>query len=170
MITYNEAFDINHTIYRILLLLHSLKFDSVEFERLRIWDFYMAFPYEIGNVRFGVKPEDRTIKKLFPKKINPYRKITNPRKLYSRMQPYQLTAINKLASYGIIANDHDSVGRVKVVDRHKLIEILENIGIELDSRQSNVMKILTTYFYHMDFYGEGGLKARTKLSEYHYDE
>ncbi|WP_273565869.1 ABC-three component system middle component 5 [Maribacter halichondriae] len=170
MITYNEAFDINHTIYRILLLLNNLKFDSVEYERLRIWDFFMAFPYEIENIRFGVKPEDRDIKKLFPKRDNPYRKITNPRKLFSRMHSYQLTAVSKLAAYGIIANDFDSVGRIRVIDRAKLSEILETRYSELEDRESNVLKILTTYFYHMEFYGESGLKARTKLSEYHYDE
>jgi len=170
MITYNEAFDINHTIYRIMLLFRNLKFDSVEYERVRIWDFFMAFPFEIENVRFGVKPEDRDIKKLFPKRNNPYRKIINPRKLFNRMHSYQLTAINKLASYGIIANDFESVGRIRIINRGKLNEILETIDSELETRESNVLKILTTYFYHMEFYGENGLKSRSKLSEYHYDE
>ena len=36
-------------------------------------------------------------------------------------------------------------------------------------RERNVLKILTTYFYQMEFYGSNGLKARTKLSEYQYD-
>ncbi|MCG2417949.1 hypothetical protein K8089_02865 [Aequorivita sp. F47161] len=170
MITYNEAFDINHTFYRILLLLNKMEQDSVEYERIRIWDFYMAFPYEIENIRFGVKPEDRQIKKLFPKKYNPYRKIINPRKLFERMSPYQLSAFNKLASYGIIDKSFHSTGRINVIDRNKLKLILEDMDISLENRESNVLKILTTYFYNMDFYGNNGLKARTNLSEFKYDE
>ncbi|WP_415376406.1 ABC-three component system middle component 5 [Patiriisocius sp. Uisw_017] len=170
MITYNEAFDLNHTIYRILVLLNHMQYDSVEYERLRIWDFYMAFPYEIEKIRFGTKPEDREIKKLFPKRDNPYRKIINSRKLFERMSPYQLAAFSKLSSYGIIDKSFNSTGRVKVTDRDKLISVISDIDIHLEVRESNVLKILTTYFYHMDFYGSNGLKARTNLSEYHYDE
>ncbi len=170
MITYNEAFDINHTLFRILLLLDNLEPSSVEYERIRIWDFYMAFPYEIENIRFGIKPEDRLIKKLFPKKHNPYKKIINHRKLFERMSPYQLTAFNKLASFGIIDKSFHSTGRIHVIDRDKINSILTELDISLENRERNVLKILTTYFLHMDFYGKNGLKARTNLSEFKYDE
>ena len=130
----------------------------------------MAFTYEIENIRFGVKPEDRQIKKLFPKKNNPYKKIINPRKLFERMSPYQLSAFNKLASYGIIDKSFHLTGRINIVDRGKLKLILEDMDISLENRENNVLKILTTYFYHMDFYGNNGLKARTSLSEFKYDE
>jgi len=169
MIVYNQAFDINHTLYRILLLLNQFKLESLEYERLRIWDFYMAFPFEIGNIRFGTGPNDREIKKIFPKKHNPYRNITNPRKLFSRMHPYQLTAFGKLAALGIIGNDFNSTGRITIINRESLISILSDIDYKLDDREGNVLKILTTYFYQMEFYGNNGLKARTKLSEYQYD-
>ena len=170
MITYNEAFDINHTLCRMLLLLDRLKFDSVEYERLRIWDFYMAFPYEVGKIRFGISPEDREIKKLFPEKINPYRSIVNPRKLYNRMHPYQMIAFGKLAAYSIVGKDYVSTGRINIIDRPKLHAITSDLDLILDDREQNVIKILTTYFYHMDFYGVNGLKSRTRLSEYNYDE
>ena len=169
MIVYNQAFDINHTLYRLLLLLNQFKLDSLEYERLRIWDFYMAFPFEIGNIRFGTDKKDREIKKLFPKKYNPYRDITNPRKLFSRMHPYQLAAFGKLAGLGIIGKDFNSTGRIVINDRETLRHILSDIDYHLDDRERNVLKILTTYFYQMEFYGSNGLKARTKLSEYQYD-
>lgn len=86
------------------------------------------------------------------------------------MHPYQLTAFGKLAAYSIISKDYSTTGRIKILDRNKLQSILDDIDFILEDREHNVLKILTTYFYHMDFYGSKGLKARTNLSEYQYDE
>jgi hypothetical protein len=153
-----------------MLLLDYFKLDAVELERLRIWDYYLAFPDEVSNIRFGVKPEDKEIKNLFPKKINIYNKINNPKKLFARMFPYQMIAIGKLAAYKIVKGDFEETGKVQVINKNKLKKLLRKINYELDAREQNVIKAMTTYFYYMSFYGESGLKSRTSLLEYKYDE
>ena len=51
---YNQAFDLYHTLFRMLHILN--KYDvneKVEVERLRMWDFYLLFPNKIHNIRIG---------------------------------------------------------------------------------------------------------------------
>lgn len=168
MIVYNQAFDIYHTIFRIVSLLNYYKGESLEIERLRIWDFYLAFPREVSNIRFGVKPEDAQIKKIFPKKDNPYQRIINPSKLFGRMQPYQLIAIKTLASYGIVNKDYLVLNRITTVNKELLQEFMGVYG-DYTEREENIIKIMTSYFNLMPLYGNKGLKSRTNLLESRYD-
>lgn len=168
MIIYNQAFDIYHTIFRIVSILNHFKGDSVEVERLRIWDFYLAFPREVSYIRFGVLPEDRQIKKIFPKKDNPYERISNPTKLFGRMKPYQLIAIKTLASYGIINKDYLTLNRINSVNKDLLQDFIKE-NTSFTERENNVIKIMTSYFNVMPLYGTNGLKNRTNLLEYRYD-
>ena len=168
MIVYNQAFDINHTIFRIASLLNYYKDDSLEIERLRIWDFYLAFPREVSNIRFGIKKEDSEIKKLFPEKYNPYEVISNPSKLFGRMQPYQLIAIKTLASYGVINKDYFQLNRITKVNKNLLKDYLDE-NASFSERELNIIKIMTSYFNFMPLYGTKGLKSRTNLLEYKYD-
>ena len=168
MIIYNEAFDIYHCIYRLIAILNHLKNDSVELERLRIWDFYLTFPQEISNIKFGIKPEDRVIKKLFPFKNNPYEKISNTRNVFSKMQPYQLIAIKSLASYGVINKDYLILNKITLINKERLGELVSTYT-DMSDREMNIIKIMTSYFFYMPLYGEGGLKNRTNLLEYKYD-
>ena len=52
MILYNNAFDLYHTIFRILHLLNKVSDDEViEIDRIRIWDYYLLFTNEIFNIK-----------------------------------------------------------------------------------------------------------------------
>ena len=168
MIVYNQAFDTYHCLYRIITILVYYKGETLELERLRIWDFYVAFPREISSIRFGTKPEDRAIKKLFPFKENPYEKIINPKKLFDRMQPYQVNALKTLASLGIINKDFLKLNQIIFLDKGMLKEFYKEFE-ELPEREKNIIKIMTSYFHQMPLYGEKGLKSRTNLIEHRYD-
>ncbi|WP_299160929.1 ABC-three component system middle component 5 [uncultured Tenacibaculum sp.] len=168
MIIYNQAFDIYHTIFRIASLLNRFSGESLEIERIRIWDFYLTFPQEVSKIRFGVKSEDRIIKNLFPSKENPYQAIMNPNKLFVRMQPYQLNAIKTLASYGVINKDYLIANRITNVDKKTLSLLIKDLRENTD-REDNIIKIMTSYFYFMPLYGKNGLKDRTNLLEFRYD-
>jgi len=52
MILYNNAFDLYHTIFRMLHLLSKIEEDKViEIDRIRIWDYYLLFTNEIFNIK-----------------------------------------------------------------------------------------------------------------------
>ena len=71
---YTPAFDTFNTIYRMLHILS--RFDTepyVEVERMRIFDYYLLFPYRAHKIR--LKPEEvefrTSLKQFVTSKANP---------------------------------------------------------------------------------------------------
>ncbi len=59
MIVYHQAFDLYHTAYRMIqLLTYFERGESVEIDRLRIWDYYLLFPIEIQRIKFSVEEKE----------------------------------------------------------------------------------------------------------------
>lgn len=50
MLIYNQAFDIYHTMFRLMLLTKYIN-SVVEIEKLRILDFYLTFPGELRHFK-----------------------------------------------------------------------------------------------------------------------
>src|SRR6218665_3061037 len=102
MIVYNQAFDLYHTIFRLIHFLNKFENQTVlEIERVRIWDFYLLFPSKIHEIRLKQSESDiKKIRKEFIKDSNnPYEKITENRKVFEKIKPYQQAALNCIASY-----------------------------------------------------------------------
>ena len=104
---YNPAFDPSNGIYRMLNILKHFDADEcIEVDRLRIYDFYLLFPYKAYRIRLQ-KTETRFKKLLHQyvadKKENPYNKVTNDRRLFHQLQRYLLplhpeTSLNELVN------------------------------------------------------------------------
>lgn len=102
---YVPAFDPFHTIFRMLYILK--RFDgneTVEVDRLRIYDFYLLFPYLANKI--SLKSDEKQLKdsrrKYIPNKFTPYNYISNSHRIFERLRPYQMIALSHLASYGLI--------------------------------------------------------------------
>ena len=83
MIIYHQAFDLYHTVYRMVQLLSYFKRkDYVELDRLRIWDYYLLFPNKISNITLKREEKDikALIKNLIVRDSNPYEEIQDDRK------------------------------------------------------------------------------------------
>ena len=172
MIVYNQAFDMYHTIFRFLQLLN--RFDGevvIEVERLRIWDFYMLFPNKIHTIY--LKQEESDLKKLLKQFVkenkNPYEIIAEDRKVFEKIKPYQLSALNSIASYGIIDKSVLNQQRILITNKDLLNEFINNFE-ELPATEKNIISFMTGHFYQMSMFGKNGLKQRTKLMESKYDE
>jgi hypothetical protein len=171
MIVYNQAYDLYHTIFRFLQFLN--RFDSndlIEIEKLRIWDFYLLFPSKIHSIRLKKSESDiRQLKKRFIKDSNnPYERITEDRKVFEKLKPYQLAALNCIASYGIIDKSILNQHRISIINKDVLTDFVENYE-ELSSKEKNVISLMTSHFNQLSLFGIDGLKNRTKLMESKYD-
>lgn len=171
MILYNNAFDLYHTIFRLLHLLNkSAPSKRTEVDRLRIWDFYLLFPSQI----FTIKPKRHEkefkdlIKELKIKKENPYQKVYDQRKTLEKIRPYQMAALGCLASYKIIDKELLVEGIVSVTSDEILKSYVNSMG-NLSPREINIITIVTSVFYDISLTGENGLKVRTDLIESKYD-
>ncbi|MCB0278525.1 MAG: hypothetical protein KDD94_03435 [Calditrichaeota bacterium] len=171
MIVYHPAFDLYHSVYRFIqILTHMDSYDTIEIEKIRIWDFYLLFPEKLHS--FKLKNIEKEIRQIIfntiPSSKNPYEEIDNNRKVFEKIKPYQMSALKSLASYGIINRDYlakNSVNRLSKDDMIKYANILDQIS----ERELSVLKILNTYFFKIAVYGRFGLKDRSQLLESRYD-
>lgn len=171
MIVYNQAFDLYHTIFRLLHFLNKFENQTIlEIERVRIWDFYFLFPSKIHEIRLKQDESDiRKIRKDFIKDSNnPYERITDNRKIFEKIRPYQQAALNCIASYGIIDKLSLNQQMISIINKDILIEFVNNFE-ELTPKERNVIALMTTHFNKVSLFGTDGLKNRTNLIESKYD-
>lgn len=171
MIVYHPAFDLYHSVFRMLqILIHFNKSEYVELDRLRIWDFYLLFPNKMHSITLNRTEDDikGMIKKYIPKKDNPYELFLDNRKMFEKIKPYQLHAIKCLVSYNIIDKEYLKTNKIKIISKENLTKYVSKFE-ELDAREKNVITLLTSHFYLMSLYGDNGLKDKTKLLESRYD-
>ncbi|MDP4285427.1 MAG: hypothetical protein Q8891_13455 [Bacteroidota bacterium] len=171
MIVYNQAFDLYHTIFRFLQFLNKFENGSlIEVERLRIWDFYLLFPNKTHDIR--LKQNEGDIRKIRREYIkysdNPYERVTEDRKIFEKIKPYQLAALNCIASYGIIDKASLNQQRVSIINKEILTQFINNFD-KLSPKELNVIALMTSHFNQMSLFGTDGLKDRTKLMESRYD-
>ena len=172
MILYNNAFDLYHTIFRMLHLLSKIEDDKViEIDRIRIWDYYLLFTNEIFNIkpRKNKKEYNQLLKELNIKKNNPYQQIYDQRKTLEKIKPYQLSALNCLASYNIIDKEYLLKEEVKINSFDLLKRYTQSAG-DLSDREKNIITIMTSFFRDISLIGNNGLKERSNLMESKYDE
>ena len=151
---YVPAFDPFHAIYRMLNILK--RFDGnemVEVDRLRIYDFYLLFPFQANKNSL---------------KITPYNYISNSRRLFERLRPCQMIALSHLASYGLIDPKMQLQQKVSVADADKMQQVMSQLD-EMSPEESNVLSWLMLSFRNTPLNGVDGLKHRTKLIESKYD-
>ena len=166
MILYNNAFDLYHTI------LSKIEKDKViEIDRIRIWDYYLLFTNEIFNIkpRKNKKEYNQLLKELNIKKNNPYQQIYDQRKTLEKIKPYQLSALNCLASYNIIDKEYLLKEEVKINSFDLLKRYTQSAG-DLSDREKNIITIMTSFFRDISLIGNNGLKERSNLMESKYDE
>ena len=171
MIVYQQAFDLYHTMYRMIKLLAHFKYgEFVEIDRLRIWDYYLLYPNKMGLMKLKTTEKDvkTLIKEFIVRERNPYELIINDRKMFEKIKPYQLTAIKCLASHGIINKDYLSLNRITPVDKDIFAKYAEDLQ-QLSAQEKNTISLLTSHFYQMPLNGDDGLKYKSSLLESKYD-
>lgn len=171
MITYNPAFDLYHCIFRMMHILGRLDDeDCLEVDKIRIWDFYILYPFKTYSITIRRKEDElRSLREKFIEKDkNPYEYRGDDRKLFDRLQPYQMTALSSLVSYGIIDKESFLKKEIKVSNRDALNNFLENTD-SLSSTAKNALSFLSIFSKSMTMLGVNGLKNRTHLMESKYD-
>lgn len=171
MIIYNQAFDLYHCIFRILNFLNRFNpSDIIEVDKLRIWDFYFLFPNKVYDIRLKQNESDiRKLRKQYIKQTNnPYEIIFEERKIFEKLKPYQLSALNCIASYGIVNKEMLTQQRITIENKELLNEYISKFG-ELSPKERNVISLMTSHFYNISLFGKDGLKSRTNLMESKYD-
>ena len=165
MLIYNPAYDVYHTMFRVLQLLDKMG-EQVEIEKIRILDFYLVFPSELLEIKSfrGF----RKYAKYLNEEVNKYERVINAKRLFYKMESIQLEAIKGLISYGLLDSEAFKNGRLQRTSLEVSDELNSQIK-DANSRNMNLISLLTGPLASIDLYGRLGLKERTNLLEFKYD-
>jgi len=166
-IAFQPAFDVYHTEFRMLRLLHFVDIKKWHADQLRILDFYLLYFFRLGDVRLS-RPL-ASLKKLARSFEGvSYEIQPNDKLLFFRMSPVQSVALEALASNGLIAKSelrHGLVVRTGAEIPLQLKARVEEINKSDEKRMDSLNKLVLEY----PFLGANGLKDRTGLMEHRYD-
>lgn len=170
MRTYNPAFDLYHSIFRMAHIAAKLEdSESLEVDKVRIWDFYLLFPDKVYSIHLRNDEEKiKEYRNLIKKHNNPYDYHGDNRKLFEWIKPVQVSALGCLVSCGILNKEKYEEGRVCVGNRDVLTAFLQKAGA-ITHREQNVLAFMSFLSRAMSMTGAYGLKARTELLESKYD-
>ena len=165
MLIYSQAYDLYHTMFRILQIMEKTK-EVLEVDKLRILDFYLAFPAELLEIRSfsGFKKYEKYLKD----ETNPYERVIDRKRLFFKMEHIQISAIKALISYGLFDPIEFKNGKIKRTEN--LISGNLNTRINnANEENQNLITLITGPLASMNLYGHLGLKVRTNLIEFKYD-
>lgn len=165
MLIYSPAYDLYHTMFRILQITEKSE-HVMEVDKLRILDFYLAFPAELLDIQ-GFRGFNKYRKYLKAEK-NQYERVIDRKRLFFKMEQIQISAMKALVSYSLLDASEFKNGKVKRTETPLTEQIAARIQEEF-KRNQNLLTLITGPLASLDLYGHLGLKVRTNLIEFKYD-
>lgn len=167
MLIYHPVHDVNHCVYRTLLVLETTAHSDIDLDLFRLIDFYHLFP----NVLKEIKPfpsELRTFRKIIRNIPEPYELIGNIKRTMYELEAIQTTAIQNLMAKNLInipSYRAKSLKRTEEVLPEQIYAKIQNSSIA----KEEWFRMLINDFPTMNLFGKKGLKARSGLMEFRYD-
>lgn len=167
MLLYHPYKDSNHCTYRLLSIL--LKLDGeILLDKLKVIDFFYLFPHFLKDIQSW--PRGFASFKKHVKDINdPFENTPNKKKLFFDVEGIQNEALVQLASRGIISVERLKHGYV-LLEKSKLPNAVISHINEDSYNQSSIVDVLVNGLCHFPWLGSRGLKMRSGLMEFKYDE
>ncbi|WP_395449924.1 ABC-three component system middle component 5 [Aminobacter sp. UC22_36] len=168
-LTYNEAFDPYHAVFRFLRLHLACDLSgNLPFDTLRILDFYLLFPFRLQAMKlFSSDTGWRKISKSYENQA-PYGAMPDDSTIFARMEPFQRAAAASLVRSGQLDSDAWDLNEVRFTTDARAATVALRCS-ELNTQMKDVVDILCQIKARYPLGGRDGLKDRTGLLEYRYD-
>lgn len=164
---YHPAKDHNHCIYRMIAILLAVD-QSLTVEKIRLLDFYYLFPHLIKEIKPW--PSDISQHRKVARNItDSFEMITDKRRVFFELENLQKAALSVLMSRGILDNAEYKKGELRLIKNKIPKEILEIMSRD-KYINSDEFAVITRGLARTKWRGANGLKKRTGLMEYKYDE
>lgn len=140
----------------------------MEVGKLRVLDFYMAFPFRIEGFTF--RQSQIGLKKISKayEYTQPYGGIPDDMTLFLRMAPIQRLAMDTLASHDMIDREAYRLDVILAGEDGLPPELVER-AIAFGAEHADLITVLQKLATDYPLLGEDGLKRRSGLMEYKYD-
>mgnify|MGYP007038345710 CR=1 FL=1 len=162
VLIYNKLHDPYHTFLRLLKIITTFENGkTIEYDRLRIYDFCLANPEEISKIRIV-----KAGKSQFNNYINPYNNYDRNILFYNleRIQKVAIETLQRLKILVRVNSEERFYIYTDAIDS-ELTKCL-NDTVSIDNR---ALDFILNSFNDLDLYRENGLKHRTGLLGYRYD-
>lgn len=167
MILYHPYRDANHCSYRILSIL-MLTDEKISLEQLKLFDFYYLFPQFLRKIS-PWPSEISSLKKHLRELEDGFENTPNIKKLFFDLDAIQNRSVFHLAAKGLISIE-ELRDKIVLVNQSKIpVELKCSIDNDLFN-QSKIMDIICHGLVKAKWQGPKGLKKRSGLMEYLYDE
>lgn len=169
-LTYTAAYDPYHTVFRMLSVASNMPENTeLNFESFRIADFFHCFPWALSEMSAYTKTPEFLKHKNRVVKQNPkprFGKFPDNRIVFERMLASQPAAKAVLDRNGVFKSNEEKwfYFSGKAIGL-KLKQRVDNYSI----LKSDLVDFLSTKLLTVPLYGPGGLKDRSGLSEFRYD-
>lgn len=164
MLVYHPAYDAYHCVFRSLQIVRAV--NVIELTKLRILDFYFCFPSELKRIR--LPSEHSEARKIAKEAQNEYHGPVSMQQTFRDMEHIQLAALRTLAASRLLDTAEFETGLI----RRTKIDIPSGLQAALDKAAEEnraVLDYITQKLCEIPLLGENGLKHRTGLMEYRYD-
>ncbi|MDC4998225.1 hypothetical protein OHW19_16765 [Acinetobacter baumannii] len=167
MLIYHPAFDASHCSYRIVKLFNRLEeYQYIEEDRIKIIDFYTVFPKQIKYIKFPKSINSRYIRKEIDKINDTYRPCKSPFLMAKKMSFIQEKVLQVL----VINEFLDKRGGTNEYKKgSKFNQLALSPSILEEYIQPEVENLILNFLLSHPLNGTDGLKSRSALMEFRYD-
>lgn len=163
MLIYHPAYDAYHCVYRLIFITNTLR--ELEYAKLRILDFYLCFPAEIGNVE--LPQAQQKIRTVARRMKNKFRGPISVTRTFRDLEPIQQSAARLLTASGVFSAEKLEEGTVSRTDWEAPSDF-QKVSYT-DSVNSELVNYIVNNLSTLPLGGLDGLKRRTGLMEFRYD-
>ena len=164
---YHPAQDINHCVYRLLLILECSEHKQIKLDIYRLVDFYTLFPYLLKLIKPLPVPVNKHRSK-FSNIAEPFESLRNTKRILHELETLQSIAIQNLLAKKLlnkVSLEKGFLGRSEKPLPESFLQEMQSARL----LNEDWFKVLVNEFPKAKFSGNNGLKARTGLMEYRYD-
>jgi len=163
MILYHPCDDVYHCFCRMILLISHLPAEEYELKKIQILDFYFLFPGLLKKIHL---PKEFSLYRPYINNIKyQYSDISDPKQVITHIG-YQVNNVARyMAAYELID--------VKKIEKEKILKInpekYSSFIQKIDEYDKDLLDFIVKALSRIPLKGAKGLKARTNLFEYRYD-
>ena len=169
MILYHPATDFYHCWIRIASLLLERRSQGVECDRIRVIDFYLCFPQELEKCRLPAEYSSK-IRKLVRHLPTRYEDRNSLRQAFGQMSRIAQQVMMDMVAKGVVERSAFREGSLVPTSDQTKIAILEAVGQKWAHRREEWFSEAVRCMFSIPLNGENGLKHRSGLLEFRYDE
>lgn len=167
MLIYHPIYDLNHSLFRALMIIEISDNAEINLDLFRIIDFYTLFPHLIKEIK-PFPRELRRYKKFINNIPEPYERIGNVKRIMFELEAVQTTALQNLIAKGFIDLEAFKLKKIRRSNISLPTTIIDEV-YSSNVAKSEWFKMLVNSFCDINVKGKAGLKSRTGLMEFRYD-